>query len=223
MIILHGDDILASRQELENIKNKYSSSITFTPQNLDVTKFVQSLEGTTLFGETPLVILEDTLSSSKHGKELLEVFPRVETEYIVVWEPKMLTSRVLEKLGKTSKVKLFKLRSEIFRFLESITPANKQKAITIFHSLIKTDAPERIFFMLVRQIRQILLISFGATAEDMGVSPWQWKRLKTQQEQFDRKTLLRMYSKLLSVDWEQKSGLAGYDLASSLDVLFSGM
>ena len=77
MIILHGDDILASRQELENIKNKYSSSITFTPQNLDVTKFVQSLEGTTLFGETPLVILEDTLSSSKHGKELLEVFPRV--------------------------------------------------------------------------------------------------------------------------------------------------
>src|SRR3990170_5736253 len=173
MIILHGDDVLASRQELENIKKKYSGSITFTSQDFDITKFVQSLEGTTLFGETPLIILEDTFSTSKHTKDLFQIFPHVNTGDIVIWESKILTNRILEKLGKTAKIKLFKLRSEIFLFLESVTPSTKHKAITYFHSLLKADAPERVFFMLVRQIRLLLLISFGATAQDMVVSTWQ--------------------------------------------------
>jgi DNA polymerase III delta subunit len=82
--------------------------------------------------------------------------------------------------------------------------------LSLLAEYAKTEVPEIIFAMIVRQFRLML--------NPLDLAPWQLARIKSQASHFSPQKLKQIYKDLLRLDYEQKSGLAPLDLKGSLEL-----
>lgn len=230
MLILHGNNIVASRQALTEQKQKARRDgcelVELRGKDLDLTGLKQALESLSLFGQERLVIIEGlfSLPQSKLKEKVLTYLKAEDPKAsLIIWEGKQIDGRVLRGLAKKAKIVNHKLSPLIFRFLDSFQINQPQLVLNLFHQTIEAEAPELVFYLLARRIKNLIM------AKDLGkngltkMAPWQQSRLLAQSGKFSLDRLVSLHQNLLQIEWQQKTGQDPFRLAHRLELLMASL
>lgn len=202
-IVLHGDNLVASRERLHQLiaqaKTRKEEIVRLSGDKVTPTDVIQALESQSLFGTDRLVVLENpTQPPSTSGN-------------LVIWCSKELSKTALAKY-KSFQAELFKTPKIIFQFLDSLS-------LKLLHQCLTTEAPELVFYLLSRRISDLIVAK--DTPQLLKQAPWQKQRLIAQASRFSLDQLLGLHQSLLDIDISQKTGSAITDLPTSLDLLLA--
>lgn len=222
IVLIHGDHIEASRNELNRLKDsaKDKEVRQLNGRTLEVGGLTQALESESLFGGEILVIIENLFGKlgkkTKLISDLAALITRsAETADIILWEEKEVGATVIKSLGTKAKVQLFKTPVLIFQFLDGLRLGNTKILLTLFEQLVATEPAEIVFVMIVRRLRQLIMLKDNVTPE--GLQPWQAGRLTNQAKLFTMEKLVSMYKKLLEIEVSIKSGSSPFILSQLLE------
>jgi len=221
--IFHGDNIVASRKALfaakEAAKNK--EIVSLDGKKTSLTDLKQALEARSLFGQEKLVMVENLIATRNTQQATGQIFDYLKSlssdTDLILWEKKQIDGRVLSRF-KNAKIQLFKTPAIIFKFLESIRPANQKITLSLLEDCAKTEPIELIFYMIVRQIRLLLLVK-DLGKKGVHLAPWQYYQLTKQADYFTMEKLKKIYRDLLKVDFKQKTGQLPFDLGKVIELL----
>lgn len=194
--------------------------ITLESGNLTPEQLVQNLEGTSLFAEERLVVLENLTGN----KQLLEVIPEISRKLtLIVWEGKKLTKGQLDGISKKLpgvSIQEFKEDPVVFKLVEAIRPGNKKEMIPWWQKYCQNYEPEMGLVMIARQIRLMLVVADPKKRdqESSQIPEWQKQKLAGQARFFGFSKLVELYQELLVIDYENKSGQSAVDLATRLEL-----
>lgn len=219
MIIIHGDDTVSARNHLNDLvaraRQKDEDVRRFDAGGLDLTQLTQVLEGLTLFGKEPLLVIDGlfSLTKSKNKEGLLEFLKKYQQRNVVFFEGKAISAATLKAFPE-AEVKEHKPAAIIFTFLESLRPGSSQKSLPLLSDLEQAGEPsELIFAMLVRQVRLLIQAQQPHTLK---VAPWQKNRLTSQARAFGEDALLNLHEKLYRIDKGIKTGKNPVDLSTQI-------
>jgi DNA polymerase-3 subunit delta len=119
------------------------------------------------------------------------------------------------------------LEGDIFGLVDALGNRNSRVASTMLHRLLEEDDPLRIFGMIIRQFRLILLareiLDHGGHEDEVArrlkIHPYVAKKVTAQARGFSRIALEEVYHHLLEVDEAIKTGRVDADLG--LDVFIA--
>lgn len=231
--IVHGDDIVSSRNFFVSQKQKLKNPLEFAGENITLTALVQIFEGGELFTEKKAVFIEDFLAKRKASRdkdEILSYLAKYQDHEIFLWEGKEISAKSLS-IFKKAEIRHFKLPQSLFLFLDSLKPGNGTFLIPLFHKTLKNMEVELVFFMLVRQFRLLLALSqrhpVPERSEGEGsrnidevkrLAPWQKGKLQRQASFFTAKELKNHFSRLYEIDLAQKTGALSLSLIQAIDM-----
>ena len=219
---LHGDNLVASRNFLKSLidqaKNKKLEIVHLDGLSIKPEEFIQAFDSSSLFGDKRLVVVENLFSrtNSREQKQILEYLQQYagETE-IILWEKKEITKTKQKHLPNKTTIKVFKTPALLFKFLDQLIPSLKKQALQTLHELLKTESGELVFYMLIRQIRLLILV---ADKQKVPGPPWMIGKLKKQSAAYNMSQLLTMYQKLFRIDRSIKTGKSLMPLEWHLDM-----
>lgn len=115
----------------------------------------------------------------------------------------------------------------IFDFVDALGNRNRKKAIKEYHRLLADQDPQRVFGMIIRQFRLLLLSREildhnGGEADissQLKTHPYVSRKIASQARQFSQIQLEGIYHRLLDIDSELKTGVMSGDL--NVDLLIS--
>lgn len=118
---------------------------------------------------------------------------------------------------------------DVFEMVDAIGRRDGQTAIRLMHRLLAQDDPLRLFGMIVRQFRLLILArehlnaggAMGSLGQAIGVHPFVAKKLSEQVRAFSMEQLDAIYHHLLDTDLGIKTGKV--DGALALDLLIAGI
>lgn len=220
--LLHGDNQTASRAFLQELvakaKEEGKEIVRLDGSAIVVEDFIQALDSGTMFGGERVVIVENLLSRPK-SQEQGKLFGFLEgfggENQLILWERKEIGKLVQKKLPEKTQVKLFKIPALLFKFLDLVAPQKKAEALRCLHDLLKLEAAELIFFMLVRQLRLLIQVADG---QKIAGPPWIAGKLKRQAGAFQTDRLLTNYRQLFTIDESIKFGQTLMPLRWHLDM-----
>jgi len=118
---------------------------------------------------------------------------------------------------------------DIFEFVDALGNRNRETAIKVFHRLLSVQEPQRIFAMVVRQFRMLLLakdimgkngdvkdVVLGLAAVPFKLHPYPAEKIAHQSRQFSQSQLDALYHRLLEIDSQMKTGKMDVDLSVDL-------
>lgn len=221
--LLHGNNIVASRNKLIEIKQEFKGEIVvFDGKTVSLEKLVQATEGGSLFSENKLIIIENLYSHplKTQLKTLIDYLINIKTSFeIILWEENELSKTTLKNFPSSWKIKTFSIPKVIFTFVDNLKPGNHKKMLNLLNLARKNGCGDNfIFLMMVRQTRLLLL------AKDKTLSSlpsWMMRKLFHQEKNFSKAELLNLYKKLLLTDINQKTGNTPYTLREELDLLLA--
>lgn len=226
MLILHGDNMVASRkvlnQNIKQAKTKGNETLRFNGKKLTLNELQQALESKSLFGTERLIIVENLLSSSP-SKTRTDLFNYLKKNFfvnLILWEGKEI-KRLAE--FKKAKIQLFKLPPTIFQFLDSLTPGEGKTSLSFLHLCLKQGSAEMVFYMLARQLRLLIMAADLGKKGLTSLHPFQQEKIARQAKKFTLSQLLSLHQQLLKIDWQQKTGQAPMPLSSQLDLLIASL
>jgi len=224
--LIHGGNIVASRAELTA---KISALGTIEVRRLDGSSIdeamlTQALESSSLFGGQTAVVIENLFSKLGRKLKLIEklagkIRESGDSALIFLWEDKDMGKTVISGLGEKAKVLQFKLSPLIFEFLDAVRPGNASILLPLVQRLFLQDAPELVFAMLVKRLRQLLILRDGGIPD--GLMGWQASRLTTQSRHFTLEQLRMMYKKCLDIEHSIKSGTSPFTMAQHIELLLA--
>lgn len=221
--ILHGENLVESRKALtflmEKAKVEGIEVVVLNGQKTTLAEIRSSLTSDSLLGRNRLVVVENLLSQQKsfEKKRIMEFMEQVKFDNdLVLWEEKELKN--LPKIAGIQ-VEIFKVNQIIFRFLESLRPGNTQEILILLEAVKQQEEPEMIFYMLIRQIRYLLLVKDHL----LDLPDWQKRKFEGQVRYFTQEELKDVYKQLLEIDMAQKTSGDPYSLSSRLDLLIASL
>lgn len=222
MIIVHGDNIVASRNYLSQKKNELKASgvkelVTLEGKKASIETIVGALESQSLFGVEKYIFIEDFLSRPKSAakSEIEDYLQKTNPANCLLWEGKKATPAQLKKFAKAT-IQESKSSSQTFQFLDSLG-TTKENSLRLLQKALETDTEGSLFFMLVRQVRLLLLVG----APSYNIPPWQKQKLLKQAVLLGEKKLLSLHNLLLSIDEKNKTSGSLLGLTGELEVLIA--
>lgn len=223
--ILHGENIVASRNRLLELRQKAEGKeIVTLPANVDITMFKQAAESTSLFGDDRLIIIEQLLT--KIGRKTSDEALRYLTSSTfdascILWETKTIPPSILSLFPPKTVVEQFKFNKTLFQFLDNLKPQNTRSILTLYHACLDEEEPELIFAMIIRQVRLLLgILTQAENLEELKrLAPWQRGKLVKQASLFSTEQLITFHNQLHKLDYQVKTGQTGFSLADNLDFL----
>lgn len=211
MLILHGDNQLASRQAFLDFKQQAVSAgkqvQEYSGDNLTQPQLVTAVESVSLSGTTNAVFI-DGLFSRRPGNEKKALVAYLADHLkadITVWEHKDVAAQV--KTFPPASVRKFDLPKYLFIFLERFTLSGLKQALI-------GSSPEQVFSLIVRQVRNLIMAKDNAA----GFPAWQAAKLKSQAAGYSTEKLISLYRKLLAIDRSQKTSASPYGLETALEL-----
>jgi DNA polymerase III delta subunit len=220
--LIHGDDRAKSRDELQKIKRQHAGKEIRVLQGKGIEdhELLQALSSHSLFGGDVVVIIEHLLATPgkkvKRAQELCSIIKTANAD-VVLWEEKEIGKSILTGLGSNVDIRLFKLPTVLFAFLDAIRPGHAKQLLSLYQSLIKKEAPDVIHAMLQKRLRQLLLLKAGHKEENL--SSWQLARLTNQAKPFTLERLISVYKQLKIMQYQRNSGQAVFELKESTEIL----
>lgn len=222
IILLHGDHIEASRNELNRLKTEASEKEIrqLDGLSIDTAMLIQSLESASLFGRKMMIIIERLFGRLGRQQKKIESLCKTlrasdASADIILWEDKELGNLVIGSLGAHVRVHLFKLPVHLFQFLDNFKPGNTKQELFLFNQVVDKEAPELVFSMLVKRVRQLMQLS--SSTSPAGLPGWQLTRLTAQAKSFTMDKLVRLYEALGDAEYSVKSGVSPFSLKQLLE------
>lgn len=224
--ILHGEDIVKSRSELLSLKDTYKDKELrmLDGKVISDTDIVQALSSTSLFDTESYVIIENLISSqgkkTKRIEQLITILQNTENSaHIILWEDKKLTPSALAKFGKSVKIIEYSYPTLLFSFLDNFSSQRIPQIIEQYRMLTNREPAEVVQVLLLRRIRQLLLLKSGKSVPDL--PSWQISRLTNQNRFFTMDELLRIYHSLISLELSIKTGTTYLSLQEGTERLMA--
>jgi DNA polymerase III delta subunit len=227
ILLIHGDDLEASRNFYFEEKNKLGETIMLNGDGLTLDVLFQNAENKSLFGSEQTLLIENFFTKNKsiaiETKKIVEYINSNKDLSIIFWESTEL-SKASQALLKTATVKTFSFPQILFTFLDNVKPNNSAVLIKLFHELRQNMEPELIFFMLIRQFRIMLGIDgIDKIDEVKRMAPWQAGKMQRQARMFGESKLKENYQKLFEIDLGSKTGKIPYSIERSIDFFLSDL
>jgi len=220
MIVIHGENLVASWQKLSQLidqaKSQKTNILQFEAKNLDATTLSQSLRSPGLFDNKQLIIIFNllTLPQSVLKKALINLLKKQKNNSIVLYENKNAHPSTIKSLSPQA-VHYFKPDAIIFKFLESLSPQHKKESLRLLNQLLDSrQSPELIFAMLIRHLRQLIKAQNPKVAN---LPAWLLRKLTTQARLFGNDRLLKLHQQLYRIDKQIKTGVKPPDLITQLN------
>jgi len=220
--ILHGDDIVSSRNQLVSLREKTKNPLDFRGDKLTLSDLVQAIEGSSLFFIEKNIFIENFLAQKKTNqqfKEIVEYIAKNNKDVnIVFWENHEI-SKSAALTFKDAAVKLYRLPQNLFLFLDNLKHNSKEN-VKFFRGTISQMSEELVFYMMIRQFRlmlALLLKQQDPIDELKRLAPWQRGKLERQAAGFGIENLKSIYGRLYEIDYNQKYGLTTAPLARNID------
>jgi len=221
--ILHGENLVESRKVLVSAMKKARQEgmevISLVGNKTNLAQARNTLQSDSLLGKNRLLIIENLFSSQKTNEKqkIIDFLGKEKFDNdLIIWEEKEIKSLAL--LPK-AEVKIFKIKQSLFQFLESLKPGNSRQMLEFLGQVKNQEEPEMIFYMLIRQIRYLIL----AKDRLLTLPDWQRRKFEIQAGYFSQDKLKQIYQQLLEIDYAQKTSGDPYLLASRLDLLIAGL
>lgn len=226
MIVIHGENIIQSRNKLMQIINQAKNDNILVERlvakDLDLPHLESKLQKTDLFGHSRMIVIEElhSLSRSKKLTAMIELLVKSDLE-ICLWEKRQLTAVMLKKLGKAQLYE-FKLANSLFSWLDSLSPNNSTKTqqLKYFQEAIAENDEFMCFAMLVRQVR--LLIQASSNGEIKGPY-FVINKIRSQARQFSLPQLLKLHQQLYQLDLEIKTSTNHLTLSQSIELIITNL
>lgn len=221
LTIICGEDIVASRNYLNELKNRYKLNgydlKIIVPSELDkILLWMADSPG--LFSEKKFFICERLNKFIRKGDEklltTLKEISKLKNVNLIIWEDISNWELKLKKIGM---VKEFKPSQTIFKLQDSLCPGNKINFINFLNSLSGSVDENFIFIMLVRLVRNLIIIKEGFHPNKM--QSWQLGKLQSQVRSWKTKNLINYYEALFKIEIGLKSGTNPYSIKDSLTIL----
>jgi len=208
-LILHGEDIVSSRQFLGDLKSQLHKQgiadiFTLDGRQISLNQVLQAVESDSLFGTGKAVIIENIFNkSTNEQKEILNFLGSAEPfgSHLVIWEAKTLSAAQLKKLSGFDS-RLFKMSPVIFKFLDNLIPGKQAVFLPLLSQALAQNTPESILYLIARQVRLLLSVD----SPELKLPPWQKQKLISQRRQSSDVALLKLHRLLVDFDWASKSG-----------------
>ncbi|MBD3250643.1 MAG: hypothetical protein GF381_03690 [Candidatus Pacebacteria bacterium] len=206
--ILHGDNIVKSRQKLveliDQAKDRGVVVNRLEAGKTDRPELESKLTKTSLFGTDRIVVLEElhSLRSTNKKKELIELILQAELD-LILWESRSLTKTMLKKFPR-AKSQEFGLTNQLFNWLDSLAPTKytKPSQLQLLNEVIKTDDEYMCLAMLARQIRLLIQAKDGGQIKG---PPFVISKIKKQARPFSLGQLLELHRQLVEFDLRLKT------------------
>lgn len=224
--IIHGSNQVLTRNELQNLKAKYKEVSEISGKDLSLNDFQLSVNSQSLFVEERLVVIENFFSGKKKRDEIINYLTKnVLKVDLTFWEAKESKSKDINLLSAIgAKVLNYNIPVIIFKFLDSFFPENAKNCLLLFADCLLTNEPEMIFFMLVKQIRYLLLAQSENNnikptefpSDYSGLAPWQKGKLYKQAQLWTLEKLSKLYEELITTDFNLKTGQTNLNIEEQL-------
>ena len=194
--IIHGDDLISSRNYLKNLKNQYQDVINLDGTTLNLEDFLDVVSTQPLFPKKTLIAIENYNGPANifEAKILLDA---------VFWWPKSL-----QKVPKADKVHQFKNQNAfgIFKYADSVGLKQQRQALVQLDKLLEERVPtEKIIAMLARQFRMIGQV-LGGEGFRVSSSEFVRNKLSKQSSNWNFQKVQEALVALFSVDVKIKKG-----------------
>lgn len=151
---------------------------------------------------------------------VVEKLIKDKTVEVITWEEE-LSSRELKfpKVSGTVRylIKEFKPSQNIFKLQDALYPGNLKSFLSILNQLTETVDENFVFIMLIRHLRNLLLVKTGQGNSKL--QSWQIAKLKYQASKWPLDKLINFYDTFHKIDFSQKTSTNPYSLKKSLDIL----
>ena len=227
MLILHGDNIVLSRNKLQELiataTQKKQTVLRLEAKKLNLATLEEALHSDSLFGEEKLVILEGlhSLPTSNRKKELINYLSTInhQSSTIILYETKTLTTTMLKKFPGSQALE-FKLSNSLWKFLDGLGDGNvKTQNLASLHQAIAQNDEFMVLSMIIRQIRLLIQAKEGKVKG----APFMITKLKAQARHFSLEKLLELHQKLFALDLSLKTSQNNLDLGKELDLFLISM
>lgn len=217
--IIHGDDVLSSRNFLNDLKLSF---IRFDGASEDISELIQALVGSSMFGGDQNILIENLFSKKTKDLSLIIKLINQTSVNVYVYDLKEVSKANLAKFPKAT-LEFFKLPQNLFNFLDGILPGS-HRALGTFNKALQTTELEILLFMIVRQFRLMLGTISGAEIDEVvRLAPWQRGKIERQARFFGIDKLKDEYQKIYQIDLKSKSGGLSLPLRSTIDIWLSNL
>lgn len=229
IILLHGDNTEATRNELNRIisTQKGKEIRKLDGKSATDSDIVQAFQAQSMFGGDFVVVIENLFSKlgarkTKRLESIISIITHTGTDNdVIIWEEKELGKTILAQLGAQVQNRLFKTSPQLFKFIDSFGVLKTKQLILLYTQSIQTDAPELIYAMLLKRLRSLIMVKDSVIPP--GMQPWQMNRLTSQAKYFTMEKLLMIYKKLLDSEYLIKSGRSPMTLSQHIELVISEM
>jgi DNA polymerase III delta subunit len=220
--IIYGEHTVKSRDKLVEVINNYKQQnfqITrLAAKNLELGELESTLISQDLFGTNQVVIIEGlhSLLRSTKKNQLIAMVAQSAID-VVLWEQRELTKTMLKEFPSAT-THYFKLSSDTFNWLDSLSGNKKsgEHSVRLFHQALKQEDGFFLLIMMARQIRLLIQAIDGGVIKG---PPFVISKLKKQASAFSIAQLLTIHTKLLEIDFNQKTSSKSLTLEQELDLL----
>lgn len=218
--IVCGEDLVASRSYFhEMVKEFKNKDIEVQNVSLDeLQSMSEMIYSVSLFSQKRVFFMENVntklKSMDKKTSMVLSAIHRADGLELIIWEDR--PSREL-KLSSLGKVKEFKLKKNIFVFLESFYPGNRREFLSILADLVDSSEERFIFLMLSRHTRNLILVK--EDKQLLKLASWQLYKLSKQAQRWTLANLILVYESMMKIDHNDKTSNSPFSIKESLDIL----
>src|SRR3989344_2449411 len=214
ILLLHGDDIVKSRQYLQDFKKseKFDEIKVYSSNDINLTDLTNQLANQSLIACKRLIIIENLFKNTSFE---LKNFKIIDQDVdLVIWEDRLLAPTKIKQIEKVGKEYQFKIEPLIFKYLDAIYPGNVKNSLELLKILIKKEDGQFIFAMLIRHFRTLFLASTPSGLDSLKrqLADWQLSKFVFQSKKFNTDKIKKSLELLLDIDIKVKSGsVSGID------------
>lgn len=221
MILIHGENLVQSREKLDQLLQKLSSKsqvIKIEGKKLTLNQLHQHLRSTGLFTDQKTLVIFGLLSMPQSAlkKKLVQTFKDYSDTSVIFYEEKNVHAATIKSLN-LSPVYQFKPDVLVFKFLDNFSPRQAPQALQYLDQLQQSNQSlDMVFALLAMRVRQLIQ---AASPQKLKTSPWQKQRLVNQAELFTSSSLVSVHQQLYRIDLQHKTGINPPDLYTQLHQL----
>lgn len=222
--IFHGEDLVASRRALTQLRSSYNPNSVFSFSEADLADLVRLAEGLDLFSQSKLIIIEFLKTGLLRNVAYLPYLEnKPETTHVAFWigETLLQSSALLKTAEKNGwRIKSFNRfnRTPVFGFVDALFSRNLKSSLGFLQAILNSD--ENLFgiiSLITTRLRGILWLKFGADVST-GLKPYLLSKSRSQVRLFSESELVELTDFLRQVDLETKTGLLEPSLGLTLFV-----
>lgn len=219
VILIHGDHSIDSYnrlQKLIQVAKERDWEIVKTGSN-DNLSLPEKFTTSNLFEGERLYVVENLAKIKKTDLDWFRKNVKRLSGTTIIYHGSPITNNLLKLIPKAEKIEEYKLPKLIFKFLESFWPKNSISSIKLLHEVIKTEAPEFVFNLLSRHLRDLYWTTLDK--DSISYPAWRISKLTQQAKRFEDGKIAELINIFANTDIEVKTSKA--NIIDSLDFIIA--